>query len=150
MIRVAIFASGMALRIGLRQMMGSLPEVEVVAEASRPENLPPVDIWVLASADLLPRDSNHPALLLLSDQPADASRLANYHLWGILPLEAGPGELEAALRALGEGLCVGAPALLGRLLRPKVDSADLTPQPLTGRELEILQLAAEGLSTAIS
>jgi DNA-binding NarL/FixJ family response regulator len=140
----------MALRVGLRQIIGDLPEVEVAAEATRPLNLPPVDVWVLASADLLPHDENHPALLLLSNDPTEAAQLVRFPLWGLLPLEAEEAELAAALHALGEGLCVGAPALLRELLarlpHPAVEAADLTVQPLTGRELEVLQLAAEGLA----
>jgi DNA-binding NarL/FixJ family response regulator len=148
-LRVAILANGMALRMGLRQMLSSLPEVEVPAEGTHALNLPPVDVWLLASAGLLPRDNgDHPAILLLSNDPVEASQLRAYPLWGLLPLETGEAELAAALQALGEGLCVGAPALLGSLLaprpRPEADLADSTVQPLTERELEVLQLAAEG------
>lgn len=150
MIRVAILASGMALRVGLRQVLGGLPNVEVIAESNSAENLPPSDVWVLASVDLLSSDKDHPAVLLLSDDPADASQLAVYPLWGILPLETTESELAAALQALGEGLCVGAPALLTELLskqhRPGPGLDDSFAQSLTGRELEVLQLAAEGLA----
>lgn len=150
MIRVAIVASGMAMRVGLRQVLGGLPDVEIVTEAGLSANLPPVDVLVLASIELLPHEDDLPATLLISDDPADALRLAQSPVWGILPLETGEKELEAALRALGEGLCVGAPSLLADLLsrRPglEVDNADLTADPLTGRESEVLQLAAEGLA----
>jgi DNA-binding NarL/FixJ family response regulator len=138
------------MRLGLRQLIGSLPNIEIVAESTHTQNLPPLDVWVLASADLLPAGGEHPALLLLSNDPEDASQLVKFPLWGILPLETSESELEAAIRALAEGLCVGAPALLTGLLarrsRPDVESADLTAQPLTGRELEVLQLAAEGMA----
>jgi DNA-binding NarL/FixJ family response regulator len=149
-IRVAILASGMALRVGLRQVLGGLPNVEVIAESNSAEDLPPSDVWVLTSVDLLNSSKDHPALLLLSDDPSDASQLAVYPLWGILPLETSESELAAALQALGEGLCVGAPALLTELLsrgsRPDQDSDDSFAQSVTGRELEVLQLAAEGLA----
>jgi len=149
-IRVAILASGMALRVGLRQMIGGLPDVQIVAESNQTQDLPLADVWVLASADFLPAPENSPALLLLSDDPSDASRLVTYPLWGILPLETTESELAAALRALGEGLYVGAPVLLRELLvpllRPGLDADDLMAQPLTGRELEVLQLVAEGLA----
>ena len=138
------------MRLGLRQVIENLPGVEVVAEATQPQNLPAVEVWVLASADLLPRGNEHPALLLLSNDPADALRLVNYPLWGILPLETGETELEAAIQALGEGLCVGAPSLLRGMLvrRPnsEADADEFNTQPLTERELEVLQLAAEGLA----
>lgn len=150
MIRVAIVASGMAMRVGLRQVVGSLPGVEIVAESGLVANLPPADVLVLASIELLPHAEVLPASLLISDDPQDALRLAQLPVWGILPLETGEKELEAAIRALAQGLCVGAPSLLADFLPqhpgPAVDDTDLTANPLTGRESEILQLAAEGLA----
>ena len=54
------------------------------------------------------------------------------------------------MRALGEGLWAGSPALLGSLLerRPAVllEDGDPIVDPLTPREREVLQLAAEGLA----
>ncbi len=68
----------------------------------------------------------------------------------MLPLNASETELEAALRALEEGLSVGVPALLRGLLRQAsaleaADSAPL-PDPLTGREIEVLQMMSQGLA----
>lgn len=150
MIRAAILASGTAMRVGLRQLIGSLPGVEVVAETTQSLDLPPAEVWVLASADLLPAGGEHPALLLLTNDPTDALRLVNYPLWGILPLETGEAELAAAIQALSEGLCVGAPPLLGKLFsqrrRSGLDDDDFLAQPLTEREKEVLQLAAEGMA----
>jgi DNA-binding NarL/FixJ family response regulator len=149
-IRVVILANGMAMRVGLRQVIGGLPGVEIVEEANTPVNLPQAELWVLASAELLPTGEDHPALLLLSENPADALRLVRYPLWGILPLETGETELAAAIQALSEGLCVGAPALLGELISRRtlteIDAEGTIAQPLTGRETEVLQLAAEGLA----
>jgi two-component system, NarL family, response regulator YdfI len=138
------------MRLGLRQVIGNLTGVEVIAEAAQPLNLPLADVWVLSSADLLPVGDEHPALLLLSDDPTDILRLVSYPLWGILPLEASETELAAAIQALSEGLFVGAPSLLGELLarRPRSDMVldNSSVQSLTGRETEVLQLAAEGMA----
>ena len=157
LIRVAILAGGMAMRVGLRQVIGALPDVDVVADTDQVTRIAPADVWVLASANLLPESDLlpeggdvPPALLLLSNDPADASQLVKFPLWGILPLETGEPELAAAIRALAEGLCVGAPALLGEILlsRPRNETGPDDPaiQPLTGRDLEVLQLAAEGMA----
>ena len=158
MIRVAVVAPAMAMRLGLRQVLSSLPDVDVVADAAHVDELSftPADVLVITSAaDLSALALDHaPAVLLLTDVPDDLSRLQqrlSLPAWGVLPVNASEEELGAALRALGEGLWVGAPALLQDLLSRKAvqvldGDADFTAEPLTGRELEVLQLTAEGLA----
>ena len=151
MIRTGILAPGLALRLGLREVLRSLPDVEVVADSSSPPGLPPVDVLVLASADYLAElGQDAPPILLLTDDPAEAARLADLPVWGALPLEAGPEEISAALHALAEGLWAGSPALVRDLLERHpaavFDEAEPVVDPLTGREREVLQLAAEGLA----
>lgn len=149
--RVAVLSPVLALRLGLRELLASLPGVEVVADAAGPQGLPPVDLLVLTSADdlNLPARESRP-VLLLTDHPDEAARLADLPVWGALPLDASPGELSAALHALGEGLWVGSPALAGSLLEghpiPAFEAGEPVNDPLTGREHEVLQLAAEGLA----
>jgi DNA-binding NarL/FixJ family response regulator len=67
----------------------------------------------------------------------------------VLPVNAGEDELGAALRALGEGLWVGAPTLMRDLFSRDpvrvLEEADQTGETLTGREVEVLQLTAQGL-----
>ena len=53
MIRVAILAPGLALRIGLHEVLRGLPDVEMLADSSLPQELPPADVWVVTSADLI-------------------------------------------------------------------------------------------------
>jgi DNA-binding NarL/FixJ family response regulator len=155
LIKVAVVAPAMALRVGLREVLGGLPDVEVIAEAARVAELstPGIDVLALAASDglraLNPETS--PAVLLLTDDLEDVSELQNrsFPAWGVLPLNASEDELGAAIRALGEGLWVGAPALLRTLLRRPsvVEMSDTEPllDPLTGRELEVLQMMANGL-----
>jgi DNA-binding NarL/FixJ family response regulator len=151
LIRVAIVSSSMALRIGLREILRSLPDLEVIAEAGDVKEIPAVDVLVLTSAEFLSElgDESSP-VLLLSDDPDEAARLAGLPVWGVLPLDAGADELSAALHALAEGLLVGSPAMVGRLLERHPISApgqsEAVIDPLTGREREVLQLAAEGLA----
>ena len=156
MIHIAVVAPAMALRVGLREVLGGLSDLDVVAEAARVEDLPAgdVDVLVLASPDglrVLEPDSA-PAVLLLTDNLEDVRELQNQSLpaWGVLPINASEEELGAAVRALGEGLWVGSPALLRTLLRQpsvvEVSDTDPLPDPLTGREIQVLQMMASGLA----
>jgi DNA-binding NarL/FixJ family response regulator len=151
LIRLAIVSSSMALRIGLREILRSLPELEVIAEANDVKEIPPVDVLVLTSAEFLSGlgDESSPVLLLSGD-PDEVANLAGLPVWGVLPLDAGADELSAALHALAEGLLVGSPAMVGRLLErhplPAPGQSEAVIDSLTGREREVLQLAAEGLA----
>lgn len=146
----------MALRVGLREVLNGLPDVTVVAEAAHPDELPAyeADVLVLAGAIDLESLEKRTALLLLTDDPADAQALLGLSLstgqvpaWGVLPLNASEDELAAALRALAEGLWVGAPALMSDLLsRKPAQLLDEVGQALTVRETEVLQLTAQGLA----
>jgi two-component system, NarL family, response regulator YdfI len=149
--RIAIIAQSLVLRLGLRELLGSLPDIEVSTDSASPQELTGVDVLVLTSADdlqLLGKEVR--PVLLLTDILDEAGRLADLPVWGVLPLDASPEELSAALHALGEGLWVGSPALAGSLLKRHPDQGFEAGQPvidpLTGRELEVLQLAAEGLA----
>jgi DNA-binding NarL/FixJ family response regulator len=150
-IRTGILAPGLTLRLGLREVLRSLPDVEVVADASSMQGLPPVDVLVLASADYLPElGETSPPILLLTDVPDELARLAEFPVWGALPLQASPEEFSAVLHALAEGLWAGSPALVRDLLERHpvalFDEGEPVVDPLTGREREVLQLAAEGLA----
>ena len=156
MIRVAVIAPAMTLRVGLREVLGTIQNITVVAEAAGQDeiDLPNlgVDVLVLTSLDDL-RDLDRDALppvLLLTDDPADASALVGVPSWGVLPVNASEEELGVAIHALSEGLVVAAPTLLRNLLRlsPVVEITDSEPlpEPLTGREVEVLQMIAQGMA----
>jgi DNA-binding NarL/FixJ family response regulator len=151
LIRVGILASGLALRLGLREVFQELPDVEVATEAADPDGLPSVDVLVLTSADYLAELAEEPPpLLLLTDELEDATKLVDFPVWGVLSPDASSDELAAALRALAEGLWVGSPVLMQNLLerhtQPEPEDAELVTDPLTEREREVLQLVAEGLA----
>ncbi|MBC8163659.1 MAG: response regulator transcription factor [Roseiflexaceae bacterium] len=151
MIHVGVVAAAMTLRVGLREVLNSLPGVLVVAEAAHPEefNARDADVLVLTgSFDPEALEKTMP-ILLLTEDPADAQHLFALALpaWGVLPINANEAELAAALSALAEGLWVGAPALMRNLLsrKPVLDEAASTGETLTAREMEVLQLTAQGL-----
>lgn len=151
MIRVAVVASAMALRIGLREVFREMADVEVTGVTSTLDDLPESDVLVLASADYLSDlDEDIPAVLLLTDNQSDAVLLMDLPVWGVLSLDAGTEELSAAIHALAEGLWTGTPALLQSLFKHQpvtaMDEGDPIVDPLTPREREVLQLAAEGLA----
>lgn len=152
MIRVVVLAPALALRIGLREVLRGLPDVEVTAESGLPQGLPAADVWVLTSADLIEEldQEKSPPLLLLTDDPDDVARLAGLPVWGALPLDASAEELAAALHALAEGLWAGSPALVQSLLEqqhrpPMLERAEEIVNQLTERERQVLQLTAQGL-----
>lgn len=168
--RLAIVASAIAMREGLRAILnayadsnppGDVPEV--VFEASSLNEFtalaPPVDVLLISSeaisrADLqnaLPEEPGRLAVLLISDQQQSARQLSGLplHAWGILPVETSADELQAAVRAVYEGLIVGTPALMEPVLsQMQVVSAaegEQEPAPLTERENQVLQLLARGM-----
>jgi DNA-binding NarL/FixJ family response regulator len=151
LIRVAVVASALALRLGLRELLQSLSDVEVTAEAATTQGLPPVDVLVITSPGFLDElGEEPPPVLLLSEEAEAVPLLAKLPIWGVLPLEASVEEISAALHALVEGLLVGAPGLVKQMyerpISPSVDGVDAALDPLTARERQVLQLAAEGLA----
>lgn len=152
MIRVAILAPALALRIGLHEVLRGLPEVEMVADSALPQELPQADVWVLTSADFIDElnEEQSPPLLLVTGNPQEAARLAGWPVWGILPVDASAEEFSAVLHALAEGLWAGSPALVQSLLErhhlPMLEQAEQVVDPLTERERQVLQLTAQGLA----
>jgi DNA-binding NarL/FixJ family response regulator len=100
-------------------------------------------------AEALPADlaeAEAPVLALLPDESLAADALAA-GARGLLLREASVETLCRTIEAVVEGLLVLDPALLGALqpVAPRPDEAP-PAEPLTGREREVLQLLAEGLS----
>jgi DNA-binding NarL/FixJ family response regulator len=168
--RLAIVASAIALRAGLRAILNAAADSslscdapEVVFEASSLNEFialaPTVDVLLINSeaisrADLQQALLEEPgglAVLAISDQLQTARLLSGLQLraWGVLRVETSAEELQAAVRAVYEGLIVGAPALLEPFLsQEQVISApngEQQPASLTDRENQVLQLLARGL-----
>lgn len=154
MINVGVVAASMAMRVGLREVINSLPEMTTFETAARIEDLPEngLDVLVIVLPAGLGSGSSTCAVLYLTDESAALLDLPRQGgpAWGALPVDVSEGELQAGIRALAEGLWVGAPALVGQLMVRKPvlesDEADSPFQVLTARESEVLQLTAEGLA----
>jgi DNA-binding NarL/FixJ family response regulator len=84
-------------------------------------------------------------VVLVPDEEIAAEALAAGAL-GVLPREAGPGRIAAALRAAARGLVVLDDELAAALLRPRPAASPALVEALTARELEVLQRLSEGLS----
>jgi DNA-binding NarL/FixJ family response regulator len=92
------------------------------------------------------------AILFLTDDIESLRGMlgSSSRAWGVLSSDVTEDELLAAVRAVGEGLWVGAPSLVGDLIRMSghwESSSDDSPiEPLTAREMEVIQLMAQGLA----
>jgi len=156
LIHVTIVSPNSALRIGLRELLGKQPDIEIVGETIDLEgvNETETEVVVLASvssARLLEQNYTY-GILFLTDEVESLRGLLNSpaRAWGVLSAEASEEELVAAVRAVGEGLWVGAPALVQNLIRVtgrRESSPDESMvEPLTAREMEVIQLMAQGLA----
>lgn len=159
-VRVIVVAATPAMRAGLRTMLASAEEsgVLVVGEASPTAEGFSVgsgsDVVLVADEGTLETSAvvdlaTQPLVLLSEDQGA-VSRLRELPLrgWGVLPPDASPEELAAAVLAAAQGLVVLPPPLLERLSHEPAPVEEL-PEPLTTREREVLELLGHGLSNRL-
>lgn len=158
-ITVCVVASAPALRAGLQSLIGDIEGVAQVYGIGSLEEFESlsssIDILVVtpdtsSSPDLVDVLDVEPAIALLVLIP-DHQELVHIapdltgRAWGVLSLEASPEELEAAVRALAVGLLVGMPALVNSLFGISLaSSSEQLVDPLTDREVEVLQLLAQG------
>ncbi|MCW5874651.1 MAG: response regulator transcription factor [Anaerolineales bacterium] len=105
------------------------------------------ELSVAELAQALEASDEPPAVLLLSEASEAARQLAALpaRAWGWLPPDCSEQELAAAVLALHEGLIAAPPALLSALLAPASIETPLEEE-LTERELDVLQLLAEGMA----
>ncbi len=91
-----------------------------------------------------------PVLLMLSpaDRAATAAALRS-GIRGVISSDATQQEIEGAVYALHAGLAVTIPAALADALPGAQSPAEDLPEPLSERELEVLELVAEGLSNKL-
>jgi len=156
LIRVTIVSPNPALRIGLREMLSRQSDIKVVGETVDLEsvNEKETEVAVLASVSSARSQESKRAfaILFLTDDIESLRGMlgSSSRAWGVLSSDVTEDELLAAVRAVGEGLWVGAPSLVGDLIRMsghRESSSDDSPiEPLTAREMEVIQLMAQGLA----
>ena len=160
--RAFVVAPTPVTRAGLRSMLANAEgtDVRIVGEASSPTDsseLSEADVVLLANEELLEEASfavaedGTQALVLISEEDHAVSRLRAMQLrgWGVVPPDAPPEELAAAVAAAGQGLIVLPKAVTERLLHEPAASAEELSETLTAREREVLDLLGHGLSNKL-
>lgn len=164
MIHIGLVAPSLAARLGLQALLENDPEMQIRAaagsleSAAREQKLDVLVVlgersWQEADAAAFGRWPAAPAVLLLVDDPRAAQLLPELPLpaWGLLPQDSSADELLAAVRALHLGLVVAPADMLAELndaplLEGSPQSTSLAEEVLTEREIEVLQLLAQGLA----
>jgi NarL family two-component system response regulator YdfI len=160
-LNLCVVTDSPALQTGLHSLLSRVESVEAVYDLDSLTEFDPytlsIDILVLvpgfgSNSDLREILENSPdiGVLVLGADDLDQSRIVSAisdYTWGFLPLDATGKQIEAAIHAIAAGLSVGVPALL------KIPLWDITLSPdeeiidpLTARELEVLQLLAQGMA----
>ncbi|MEM8531131.1 MAG: response regulator transcription factor [Chloroflexota bacterium] len=159
MTNVFVAATTPTMRAGLRALLLHT-DTQVVDEGSALTNaamrLAYVDVFVMADDQLL-ADAAHDlsesealALVVLTDEAQTVRMLQSLPLrgWGIVSPEATTAELEAAIKAVEQGLIVLPPTLAEQHFTQRA-IVDEPAEPLTTREQEVLDLISQGLSNKL-
>ena len=151
MIRVAIAAPSAVVRAGLEALLTSEPGLEVIgafADAAGLDALRP-DVCLFAGDVSLA--TGGPAVVLTNeDQPAWTTDALRSGVRALLPRDAPPAAILAAVNAAANGMALIDPQELESLLTVSaparaMEAAGAAPAaPLTPRELEVLRMMADG------
>ncbi|HEY6345882.1 MAG TPA: response regulator transcription factor [Bryobacteraceae bacterium] len=135
MTRVRIETTSAVTRAGLEALLASRPEIEIVDSASEAD--------VVLSEALEISESSAPIvpIVLLGDVTPHEGLRAGAR--AVLGRDASPAQIAAALQAAAAGL-IAVPAHDSGALAPPL--AEESAEPLTPRELDVLEMLAEGLS----
>jgi DNA-binding NarL/FixJ family response regulator len=159
-LRILIVADDPLVRAGLATLLENHPRCTVAGQMGSTADLASdlevyqadLLVWDLGwsptpdfSQQIDVEEAGIPVLALLPDD-SQINELWSTGVQGVLLRDADADKLWAALQAIFEGLTVFDPELVGALLPARqLDSSALVDPP-TPRELEVLQLLAEGLS----
>lgn len=166
-LRILIVADDPLARAGLAALLGDLADLHAIGQIDYDglENEEILDIyqpdailWDLgwdapAALELLSAwtpddttdaDAYDPPIVALLAESDDAASVWQAGVRALLPREADVDQIAAALHGASLGLLVLDPAFAGVITMRGGDEQELV-EPLTPRELEVLQLLAEGL-----
>ncbi len=147
MIRVVIAAASSVVRAGLESLLSSAPGLEIVgafADASGIDALRP-DVLLMAGDGV--NSSGAPAVVLSrEDQPAWTADAVRSGIRALLPRDATPAAILAAVDAAAHGMALIEPQELEALLAVStpVHTVEAPVSALTPRELEVLRMMADG------
>lgn len=170
-VRLLIVASDLLARSGLAGLLGSAPELNIIAQSAPTGDLaallavyqPQVILWDMgwnaaqeldAVADLVQTDSalepddyaRTARVVALIAHEAGARALWDAGVRAILLRSSPLPRLVAAVCAAAEGLIVVDEPLLALFARLSPLDEQPLEEPLTGREREVLQLMAQGMA----
>lgn len=165
-LRVLVVADNPLARAGLVALLAREPGCTVVGQVAGDDSLPSnVDLyrpdvlvwdvgWDAAALERLADLSDAkrlPVVVLLADEARAAEALvsAGEAGRGLLPREVSGKRLAAAVRTVAEGLVALDPRLIDLTLHPAGPVPSASVEELTPRELEVLQLLAEGLPNKV-
>lgn len=150
-LKVLIVAENPLARMGLAGLLNTLPDLSIAGQSGGANLSDEIDLsqadvivwdWGWGTTPDLPKDVPVVALLKESNQAADAWRAGAR---GLLVGSLDADSLEAALTAAAHGLAVIEPSLASSLGQVNINQSDMPIEQLTPRELEVLQLVAQGL-----
>lgn len=162
-LRILIIAGDTLARAGLAALLANQPNLVVGGQVAPEGDLtlpvnayqPDVVLWDLGwnpapqlEALTALTEGGLPVLALLPDN-AYASQVWAAGVRGLLLREARADALVAALVSLGQGLVVLEPTFTNLAALDPLAPANPLAEPLTPRELEVLQRMAEGLSNKL-
>ena len=154
MIRVFVAAPSAALRLALRARLEG-GDLLVVGDGPTPDGAPAnVDVVVLddaerilVSADALASIGSRAVVAIADDvRPARALGSSPLRGWALVTRDATPAELRAATAAAAQGFTVVPSALLAAGRPAQERGLEASPESLTPREGEVLDLLAQGLT----
>ncbi len=156
--RVLVVGDDVAARAALAALLSEQPDLVVeqagdqvdlftAAEAFDPDAI----VWDLGSAPEASADASRMQeldgpVIVLSDDEARLAEAVATGARGALARGTDAASLVAALRAVAQGLLVVDPSLAGAAMPAQGELAGDPAEDLTRRELDVLQLLAEGLS----
>jgi len=153
-LRVAVAASDRFARLGLTTLLERFDDLQVVGDVDLDERIasrvrivnPDVLLVDLGShaADVL-RDVDSPAVVLVAAAHDAADAFAS-GAGAVLLRTAPPDKLHAALRAVAHELVVADADVAATVFEQRVRSEGELDEPLTHRELEVMQHLAFGLT----
>lgn len=155
MIRVYILAPTLMARAGLRAVLEAGTRIVGEGDGSSVPGLTEADVVLVDGDGLLDEvadavtEVGAQAVVVISEDERSIRMLQELPLrgWGVVALDASPGELEATVGAVAEGLVVLPRPLTERVLHGT--AAEDLDEPLTNREREVLELLAQGLSNKL-
>ena len=167
-IRVVLADDHVLIRAGLRALLHSLPNIEVIGEAS--DGHEAIDVIAQHQPDVVIMDIGMPGLngvdsarRIVKQTPGTRVIILSMHAneeyvgraleagaMGYLLKGAEPAELELVLKAVMRGETYLSPSISKHLVQDYLSHRKEKTQPLpdlTARQREVLQLIAEGCST---